>query len=131
MREGSLPWAFVDVFTVEQAACLWVDRGGRLLSGGLYRREYSDAYAILQALTGAIVSKTLRADSSRNALRAMGDFRRSLVTREDLCAFAERKRQHSAFLFDTLLSEAESEGMKPQSLPREDADSGKSTGGRP
>ena len=124
-------WAIVDVFTVEQAACLWVDKEPRLLYAGQHGREYSDAHAILQALTGAIVSGTLQADSSRNALRAMGDFRRSLVAREDLRAFAERKRQHPAFLFDTLLSEAESEGMKPQSLPREDADSGKSRGGRP
>ena len=121
-------WAIVDVFTVEQAACLWVDKEPRLLYAGQHGREYSDAHAILQALTGAIVSGTLQADSSRNALHAIGDFRRSLVAREDLRAFAERKRQHPAFLFDTLLCEAESEGMKPQSLPREDADSGKVKG---
>jgi hypothetical protein len=99
-------WAFADILTVEQAACLWV---GSDPAANPYRRnqdEVTRIAAILQALSGAIATNALAADSSRNALASIGDYSKSLVTRKELQGFAESKGERPRFLFDTLLPDA-------------------------
>jgi hypothetical protein len=99
-------WAFADVLTVEQAACLWVRSDP---AANQYRRcpdEVTRIAAIVQALSGAIATNSLAADSSRNALASIGDYSKSLVTRRALQGFAESKGERPQFLFDTLLPRA-------------------------
>ena len=107
-------WAFADVLTVEQAACLWV---GSDPAANPYRRspdEVTRIAAIKQALSGAIAANSLAANSSRNALASIGDYSKSLVTRRALQVFAESKGERPQFLFDTLLpSDAEPPAPKP------------------
>jgi hypothetical protein len=99
-------WAFADVLTIEQAACLWV---GSDPAANPYRRtpdEVTSIAAIKQALSGAIATNLLVADSSHNALASIGDYSKSLVTRRALQLFAESKGERPRFLFDTLLPSA-------------------------
>ena len=62
--------------------------------------------AIVQALSGAIATNSLAADSSHNALASIGDYSKSLVTRRALQGFAASKGERPQFLFDTLLPSA-------------------------
>ena len=125
-------WEFVDVLTVEQAACLWVGVPPRTpvplrMSPG----EEARISSVLQALSGAIVSGALIADSSKNFSANIGIYRASLVTREALRAFATSKGQRPAFLFDTLMSSADEVAV---AVPIEGTDSiepDKRKGGRP
>ncbi len=91
-------WWLADVFTVDQASWLWCE---------MDPPQYSSTHdprvaAILQMLGGAVATKALPADHQFNSFRSLGDFKRSTVTRDALCAFAKSKQQYPAFLFDTI-----------------------------
>lgn len=58
-------------------------------------------------LTGAIASGELKADTKTNVMASIGDHKKSLVTRADLMAFAESRKERPAFLFDTMLKSTE------------------------
>jgi hypothetical protein len=94
-------WMNVDLFTVAQASALWIsaDPASMWVSDSLNPPEYS---AVKQMLTAGIVNGALRADTSTNALRMIGDHAKSLVSRTDLEAFARKRNLFPAFLFDTL-----------------------------
>ncbi|MEW9838587.1 hypothetical protein [Mesorhizobium marinum] len=62
----------------------------------------SEVIAAEQMLISAIVSGELPADTRTNALAMIGDHSKSLVSRNDLEAFARRRSLYPAFLFDTL-----------------------------
>ena len=120
-------WGLVDTLTVKQAACLWA---GVDPSKGQYARtisEVSRLAPITQLISSAIQSGRLVADSSKNFLSSLGDYSKSLVTRDDLMAFASAKGQRPAFLFDTLMPDAA--GSEPPAVV--DHQTIKSKGGRP
>jgi hypothetical protein len=83
--------------------------------------------AIKQMLSAAIRTGDLPADTSVNVFARIGNHSTSLVTREALRAYAERKNQRPVFLFDTLLPESREDG--DDSFGR--ADRHRSRGGRP
>jgi hypothetical protein len=95
-------WAFADVLTVEQAACLWVGSDPAADPHSRSPDEVTNIAAINQTLSGAIAMNSLVADSSRNVLASIGDYSKSLVTRRALQLFAESKGERPRFLFDTL-----------------------------
>ena len=118
-------WGMADPLTVQQAACLWA---GIEPSSSMLMRPQAETAAIaprLQMLTGAIASGELRADTTTNAFRYIGDHSESLVKRVDLMAFAESRGERPAFLFDTMLKPA---AKAPKSDP---APHQKNKGGRP
>ena len=120
-------WGLVDALTVQQAACLWA---GVDASKNQYARtisEVSRLVPITQLISSAIQSGRLVADSSKNLLTSLGDYSNSLVTRDDLMAFASAKGQRPAFLFDTLMPDAA--GSEPPAVV--DHQTIKSKGGRP
>lgn len=94
-------WMNVDLFTVEQAAALWIgiDPSTTMAVDSLNPPEY---LATKQMLVAAIISGELSADTSTNALRIIGDHNRSLVSRESLEGFARKRELFPAFLFNTL-----------------------------
>lgn len=99
-------WDLVDVFTVEQAACLWCGVQPRtILSFGSIRQSEEDdrLSAVLQVLVSAIESKKLQVDSGPNALNLIGDHRNSRVNRDALVTFCETGAERPAFLFNTLV----------------------------
>ena len=105
--EGQIPdyaaWALVDAYTVEQAACLWVGAEPAANPFTRARGERDRIAAAEQMLSAAIQSGELPADTSANVFASVGNHSKSLVTREALRAFAEKKSQRPAFLFDTLM----------------------------
>jgi hypothetical protein len=122
-------WAIVDIFTVEQAACLWV---GVDPASASYRRSAEDktnVAAIQQALSGALASGILEGDSTRNIFSDIGNFKETLVSRENLRAFAEQKGQRPAFLFDTLIGASAELELPAEDISREETP--KNKGGRP
>lgn len=101
-------WSMADPLKVLQAACLWagVDPSSAPSSISMAFLPEADKVAIaprLQMLTGAIANGELRADTRTNPMSAIGNHADSLVTRADLKAFAESRRERPAFLFDTFL----------------------------
>ena len=103
-------WAVVDALTVDQAACLWAGEDpaeGDLLERKVWGKtaELVRIAPVKQMLSAAIRSGELPADTSANIMASIGDHSKTLVTREALRAFAKSKKQHPAFLFDTLLPE--------------------------
>jgi hypothetical protein len=120
-------WDLVDAFTVEQAACLW---GGIDPSTTRFNRTQSETAQIAanaQLLSAAVQSGDLPADSSLNALAMIGDYSKSLIGADDLRAFAEKKDQRPAFLFDTLLQS----GSGPAASVSDAPGTIKPKGGRP
>lgn len=91
----------VDLFTVEQAAALWIDVDPASV-GPLDKHNPSEYSATKQMLTAGILTGELNADTSTNGLRMIGDHSKSLVARADLEAFAKNRNLFPAFLFDTL-----------------------------
>ena len=107
-------WALADALTVEQAACLWA---GADPTGNSFRRppeETERIAAIRQMLTAAIQNGELAGDSSANVFRHIGDHSKTLVRREALHAFAEKKGQRPAFLFER--SASNDDGTKDQAV---------------
>jgi hypothetical protein len=96
-------WAFADILTVEQAACLWVGSDPAANPFGRSAHENTRIAAIKQALSAAIATNSLVADSSRNASAIIGDYSKSLVTRQALESFAKFKGERPPFLFDAFL----------------------------
>ena len=120
-------WGLVDVFTVEQAVCLWAGVNPSKQSHSRSEVELSQLAPILQFISSSIQTGDLPADSSRNGLAIIGKYLSSLVKRDDLIALANSKGQRPAFLFDTLMPETAS-----NELPETDAElPAKSKGGRP
>ena len=120
-------WELVDIFTVDQAACLWAG-----IDPSKYRfettvSETSRLASIDQFLSAAIQAGQIPADSSRNSFEIIGDYSKSLVTRDDLKTLANSKGQQPNFLFDTLMPE-----IGGKELPKSENDRpSKSKGGRP
>ena len=124
-------WALVDVFTVRQAACLWVGaepKENLWFSNGARKDQIA---AIEQMLTGAILLGVLHADASANILRLIGDHSKTVVTRGALRAFAESKNQRPAFLFDTLLPQEVELGDDDSDDSPAPSQISRSRGGRP
>jgi hypothetical protein len=94
-------WMWVDIFTVEQAAALWCNFDPAELESILSRKP-PELSAAKQMLTSGILSGELKADSSTNGMRIIGNYAKSLVARADLEAFARKRNLYPAFLFDTL-----------------------------
>ena len=87
-------WDLVNDFTVAQASCLWceVEAGGSFLIAKMQNPRIA---AIEQMLVSEIRAGRRRADSTQNALSTIGDYSKSLVSRDALIELAERK---SAFI---------------------------------
>jgi len=100
-------WALADPLTVEQAACLWANVDPSSSSPFLASPETAAIAPRRQMLTGAIASGELKADTKTNVMASIGDHKKSLVTRADLMAFAESRKERPAFLFDTMLKSTE------------------------
>ena len=94
-------WMHVDFFTVDQASALWCEYDPAKVSI-LDTHNPPEILATKQLLIGGIVSGAIVSDSSRNALRAIGNFSETLVSRLELEKFARTKKLFPAFLFDTL-----------------------------
>jgi hypothetical protein len=94
-------WMNVDLFTVDQAAALWINVDPASISS-VARIDPPEHTAVKQMLTGGIMSGELHADTSTNALRIIGNHSESLISRADLEAFARKRNLFPAFLFDTL-----------------------------
>lgn len=125
-------WMHVDLFTVDQAAAIWC--GVDPTSLNLIESKWPpDVGAIKQMLAGAIVSRLLDADSSRNGFELIGDFSKSFVSRANLENFAKTKKLYPAFLFDTQTSFGEqvSDNGTPNNPPTKPAVSPVNVGGRP
>ena len=120
-------WELVDIFTVDQAVCLWA---GIDPSKNLFERTVSETSrlaSICQFLSAAIQVGQIPADSSRNSFEIIGNYSKSLVTRDDLKTLANSKGQQPNFLFDTLMPE-----IGGKELPKSENDRpSKSKGGRP
>ena len=127
-RESDLShWGLVDTFTVDQAACLWVGVNPSTFSFRRSETENDRLAPILQLLSAAIQAGDLPADSSRNSMELIGNYLKSLVSRDDLIALANSKGQRPTFLFDTLMPE-----IGATELPEPGSDlPAKSKGGRP
>ena len=91
----------VDLFTVDQAAALWAGFDPARVSS-VESMQPSEAIAAKQMLVAAIVTGEIRANASTNALSYIGDHSKSLVSRNDLEAFARKRALFPSFLFDTL-----------------------------
>lgn len=130
-------WMHVEVFTVNQAAALWCGLDPSVMD--MYDVcSPSEAVAVKQMITGAIVMKQLAANSDGNTYALIGNYSESLVSREELKAYAEQKRLYPAFLFDTLApfnekkpfshtsSETKQASITPNAPPI-----GRNVGGRP
>ena len=120
-------WALTDAFTVEQAACLWVGADPSANSLSRPRSERRQIAPIAQMLSAAIQTGKIRADSSRNGLECIGDYSKSLISADELRAFAEMKDQRPAFLFDTMLQSGSGPAASASGAPGPI----KSKGGRP
>ncbi|MEQ1942336.1 hypothetical protein ABMA32_07915 [Mesorhizobium sp. VNQ89] len=94
-------WMHVDLFTVEQAAALWVGYDPAAISPVKSLRP-SEFVAATQMITAGIRSGEITADFSTNAYAVIGDHSKSLISRADLEAFARKRALFPAFLFDTL-----------------------------
>jgi hypothetical protein len=117
-------WADVDPLTVEQAAYLWagVEWTGWTPKS---KEEQAAVRPRLQMLLNAVASGELPVSHTANKHSTDGDYNKSLVRRDDLTAFAIKRKQHPPFLFDTMLSD---DRKAPASQPDH---SPKSKGGRP
>mgnify|MGYP006120459481 CR=1 FL=1 len=80
-----------------------------------------------QLLLAAVHSGALPTDLSLNALAMIGDLSESLIKADDLRAFAEKKDQRPAFVFDALLQS----GSGQAALVSDASGPIKSKGGRP
>ena len=117
----------VDTFTVEQAACLWAGVNPSKSSYSRSEAESDRLAPILQLLSAAIQAGQIPADSSTNSLVLIGNYSKSLVTRDDLKALANSKGQRPTFLFDILMPD-----IGREELPESESDlPDKSKGGRP
>jgi hypothetical protein len=96
----------VDFFTVDQAAALWCGLEPSVMRP-LDVGTPSEALAIKQMLTGAILSQQLPADSEKNSFAIIGEHSKSLVSRSDLETYARHKQLYPPFLFDTLAPHGE------------------------
>jgi hypothetical protein len=130
----SSSWLLTDAFRVSQAACLWVDEDPAASAYGRTPAANSDVEAITQLLSAAIQAGELKADSSLNALKIIGDFSKSVVTKTELQNFARSKGQFPAFLFNTLMPD-QPHSLHPVPEPpvseAPDSPASKNKGGRP
>ena len=138
-------WNDVEYFTIEQAACLWVGINPVSNDFRLPDHTKSEILAAIQMMAGAIISEELKADHSKNGLDIIGDYRKSIVTREELKSWAESKDRRPEFLFDTLLPFPDTERERRPGIERkrrpdikrkrqvaeETTDTLKNKGGRP
>ena len=111
----------------EQAACLWAGVKPSKVSYSRSEAETDRLAPFLQLLAAAVQAGQIPADSSKNSYSFIGDYSKSLVTRNDLKAFANSKGQRPAFLFDTLMPEI---GSKESPDSESDLPA-KAKGGRP
>jgi hypothetical protein len=118
-------WNFVDAFTVDQAAILWT---GENPSSGIFdeldQLKKPNVGARKQMLSGAISLGLLQANHKTNGGSVIGDYGKSVVSRDELTRFARSKKEYPAFLFDT----AAPLPTTGETLP---ALSDKNVGGRP
>ena len=120
-------WELVDIFTVDQAACLWAGIDPSKNRFKTTVSETSRLASIDQFLSAAIQTGQIPADSSKNTFEIIGNYSKSLVTRDDLKTLANSKGQQPNFLFDTLMPE-----IGGKELPKSENDRpSKSKGGRP
>ena len=121
-------WGLVDVLTVKQAACLWA---GVDPSTNQYARTKSEASRLCPDYPAYFVRYSIGSTRGRFFQKffclRLGDYSKSLVTRDNLMAFASAKGQRPAFLFDTLMPDAA--GSEPPGVV--DHQTIKSKGGRP
>tara|TARA_R110002020_G_scaffold37828_3_gene113981 strand:- start:10110 stop:10730 length:621 start_codon:yes stop_codon:yes gene_type:complete len=131
-------WMYVEVFTVNQAAALWC--GFEPSTMNFYDvGSPSEALAIKQMLVGAITTGQLRANSEANPVAIIGNYSDSLISRDDLKAYAEQRNLYPAFLFDTLAPSGNAEPFQPSStwsrpepnIPPVAARADRNVGGRP
>ena len=120
-------WELVDIFTVDQAACLWAGIDPSKNRFETTVSETSRLASVDQFLSAAIQTGQIPADSSKNSFEIIGNYSKSLVTRDDLKTLANSKGQQPNFLFDTLMPE-----IGGKELPKSENDRpSKSKGGRP
>jgi hypothetical protein len=124
-------WAFADPITIEQAACLWIDVDPAKNPFSRPSDEASKVAAMVQALSGGVAVGLLEADSSKNPLSTIGNYSASLVSREALRVFAERKGQRPAFLFDVLIGDPGKARHYDSTPPVNSTTDAKAKGGRP
>ena len=98
-------WELVDIFTVDQAACLWAGIDPSKNRFKTTVSETSRLASIDQFLSAAIQTGQIPADSSKNTFEIIGNYSKSLVTRDDLKTLANSQGQQPNFLFDTLMPE--------------------------
>jgi len=94
-------WLLVDAFTVDQAAALWCGFDPSKFKVFDFQAP-SEVLAVKQMLTAAIAGQALIADSSSESYSNIGNYSKSLITRENLQEYAKSKSVFPAFLFDTL-----------------------------
>lgn len=117
-------WMYVDFFTVQQVAALWCRYDPKSISP-IPMRQPSEFVAAKQMLMGGIISEELPASHEYNPNHIIGDFSQSIVSRDNLTAFARSKDVFPPFLFDTLAA---------KDLPTDEGDKktpDKNRGGRP
>ena len=93
-------WNLSDVFSINEAACLWVGLDPATPASDRSKDEISKFTPILRWLSEAVENGLLPTDSSRNLFENQGDHLISRVTRSDLVALANSKGQKPPFLFD-------------------------------
>jgi hypothetical protein len=130
-------WMHVEVFTVNQAAALWCGLDPSIMNM-FDVGSPSEVLAIKQMLIGAISSGQKEANSDANPSSVIGNYSESLVTRNDLKAYAEQRSLYPAFLFDTLAPFGNVEKLRavtplPRSAPEGPVPSktDRNVGGRP
>ncbi len=91
-------WDLTNDFTVAQASCLWCEVDPDI-SFLIQKSRNPRIAAIEQMLVSEIRAGRLRADSTQNVLSSIGDYSKSLVSREALKELAETKGLQPKFLF--------------------------------
>jgi len=124
-------WVFADPITIEQAACLWVGVDPAKNPFSRPQDEASKVAAMVQTLSGGVAVGLLEVDSSKNPLSNIGNYSASLVSREALRAFAERKGQRPPFLFDVLIGDAFKTKHSESALQARSTSHAQAKGGRP
>jgi len=92
---------YVNIFTVSQAAALSAGYDPASLTA-IERFDPPEVAAAKQFIIAAILGGELVADSQTNALKKIGDYSRSLVSRSGLENLARSRSVFPAFLFDTI-----------------------------
>ena len=115
-------WMLVDLFKIEQAACLWVEVDPSLRWSNRSATEKSEVSAANQMLSSAIDLKQLPISRAASGQRLGG--KTPLVSRQDLKVWAKTKNETPKFLFDTLMPFSDPERATEASVA-------KNKGGRP